>query len=104
MIYYIIHCSDLLESVSKLGDYYNTAVVKDRNTGLPLKCEPDLQALFTKSRDYDELKWAWLAWRKQFGPEVKRAFTKSSDLMNKAARSNGLCRQIIDTSFLILHV
>ena len=42
-----------------------------------------------KSRNYDELLWAWKGWANATGPYMKDFFTESISLQNKAARAYG---------------
>ena len=41
------------------------------------------------SRDYDELKWAWTAWRNATGPQMRSLFTEKVSLFNKGAKDSG---------------
>ncbi|CAF0781835.1 unnamed protein product, partial [Brachionus calyciflorus] len=60
-----------------------------RNETNCLQIEPGINDLFRKSRDYDELLWAWENWHDVMGPNVKNKFTKTVKLKNKAAKENG---------------
>ena len=42
-----------------------------------------------KSRNYDQLLWAWKGWANATGPFMKELFTESISLQNKAARAYG---------------
>ena len=41
------------------------------------------------SRDYDELTWAWKAWRDAAGAPAKEDYVRYVELKNKAAKANG---------------
>lgn len=53
---------------------------------LPL--EPDLRSIISKSRDYDELLWAWVGWRDAVGPSLRDQFGQLVDLLNKGAQEH----------------
>jgi len=45
-----------------------------------------------KSRDWEELVWAWREWRRVTGRRMKSNYSEFVDLHNKAARRNGKTR------------
>ena len=49
----------------------------------------DLYRLMASSRDYDELEWAWKAWRDEVGAPARADYTRYVELKNKAAQANG---------------
>ena len=51
--------------------------------------EPEMTRLFERSRDYDKLQWAWLAWRNATGPHLRTPFAQTVSDLNEAARQNG---------------
>ena len=57
--------------------------------GKTYRIEPEFEQLMATSRDWEELKWAWQAWRDATGPKVKQPFTELVNLLNQAARDNG---------------
>ncbi|XP_077996679.1 angiotensin-converting enzyme-like [Glandiceps talaboti] len=65
---------------------YSTAKVCRDGECHPL--DPDLTATMAKSRDYEELKWAWESWRKETGPKMKDMYEEFVTLANKAAEVN----------------
>lgn len=48
--------------------------------------DPDLSNLMAKSRDYDQLLWAWKGWRDSVGPPIKPLFKTFVGLLNLGAR------------------
>jgi len=42
-----------------------------------------------KSRDWEELMWAWQEWRSETGKKMKSNYIEFVELLNKAARMNG---------------
>ncbi|KAI9205878.1 peptidyl-dipeptidase A [Polychytrium aggregatum] len=54
-----------------------------------LSLDPDLVKIMAYSRDYDELKHAYLGWRNATGPRMKGLYTAFIDLLNKGARQGG---------------
>ena len=49
----------------------------------------DLTQLMAKSRDYEELTWAWQGWRDETGKKMKDMYEEFVALQNKAADLNG---------------
>lgn len=41
-----------------------------------------------RSRDWDELQWIWLEWRRRSGSQIKELYQQLVDLNNEAARMN----------------
>jgi hypothetical protein len=41
-----------------------------------------------RSRDWDELQWVWLEWRRRSGSQMKSLYQQLVDLNNEAARMN----------------
>lgn len=41
-----------------------------------------------KSRDWDELQWAWVEWRRRTGPQIRDLYGQLVTLNNEAARLN----------------
>eukprot|EP00794_Sanderia_malayensis_P011394 gene11394-12580_t len=54
-----------------------------------LSLEPDLTDIFVKSRDYDELLFAWKGWRDSTGPKMKATYKEFVDKLNIGAKDNG---------------
>ncbi|KAM9296895.1 LOW QUALITY PROTEIN: angiotensin-converting enzyme [Gastrophryne carolinensis] len=73
--------------VSEMETIYSKATVCKDQTCLPL--DPDLTALLAKSRDYDELLWAWKGWRDSSGKKMRNLYKRYVELGNKAAVMNG---------------
>ncbi|XP_031558944.1 angiotensin-converting enzyme-like [Actinia tenebrosa] len=46
---------------------------------------PDLNNLMAKSRDYDELVWAWRGWRDAVGPPMRAQYKELVDMLNRGA-------------------
>ena len=51
--------------------------------------DPDLYMLMAKSRDYNELLWAWKSWRDAVGPQMRPLYQKLVGLLNSGAREHG---------------
>lgn len=54
-----------------------------------LSLEPDLSKIMRKSRDPEELLFAWKGWRKAVGPRMKPLYERIVDLLNIGAREHG---------------
>lgn len=58
----------------------------------PFKCglrlQPHLKTIFAKSRDWDELQYTWLEWRRKTGRNMRELFEQMVDLTNEAANFN----------------
>ena len=50
----------------------------------------DLTDTFGKSRDWDELVWAWKGWRDATGKHMRKDYADHIPLMNKEARLSGM--------------
>lgn len=73
--------------VSEMETIYSKATVCKDSKCMPL--DPDLTALLAKSRDYDELLWAWKGWRDSSGKKMRNHYKRYVELGNKAAVLNG---------------
>lgn len=54
-----------------------------------LTLDPEISAVMTNSRNYEELKWAWTQWRDKSGKLMRNEYKKYVELVNKAAKLNG---------------
>ncbi|XP_018410702.1 PREDICTED: angiotensin-converting enzyme isoform X3 [Nanorana parkeri] len=72
--------------VSEMETIYSKATVCKDGKCMPL--DPDLTALLAKSRDYDELLWAWKGWRDSSGKKMRNLYKRYVELGNKAAVLN----------------
>ncbi|XP_063816075.1 angiotensin-converting enzyme [Pseudophryne corroboree] len=73
--------------VSDMEAIYSKATVCKDSKCVPL--DPDLTELLAKSRDYDELLFAWKGWRDASGKKMRDHYKSYVDLGNKAAVMNG---------------
>ncbi|KAM4692070.1 angiotensin-converting enzyme [Rhinophrynus dorsalis] len=74
--------------MSDMETTYSVAkVCRDDKTCLPL--DPDLTEIMAKSRDYDELLFAWKGWRDASGQKIRNDFKRYVQLSNQAAQLNG---------------
>ncbi|XP_047493247.1 LOW QUALITY PROTEIN: angiotensin-converting enzyme-like [Penaeus chinensis] len=74
------------------GDYdYNADNDLDNEIGCTptLSLEPHLVQLMATSRDPDELRYAWRAWRDAAGRPLRGKYARFVELSNEAARLNG---------------
>ena len=55
----------------------------------PLRCSADITHLFSTSRDWDELKTLWVAWRNESGRKMATLYEEYVALNNEAAKING---------------
>ncbi|XP_057337121.1 angiotensin-converting enzyme-like [Microplitis mediator] len=78
------------EVINKMQSTYSTAkVCQYKNTSnCNLSLEPELTEIMIHSRDPEELKYVWQAWRNVSGKNVKEDFTKYVELSNEIARLN----------------
>ncbi|XP_055642821.1 angiotensin-converting enzyme isoform X2 [Toxorhynchites rutilus septentrionalis] len=53
-----------------------------------LRLQPHLKDIMAKSRDWDELQYTWLEWRRKSGRNMRELFEQLVDLTNDAARVN----------------
>ncbi|XP_075436513.1 angiotensin-converting enzyme [Ascaphus truei] len=76
--------------VSDMETTYSVAkVCRDSGSSKCLPLDPDLSEILAKSRDYDELLFAWKGWRDSSGKQIRSKFMRYVELSNKAARLNG---------------
>jgi peptidyl-dipeptidase A len=54
-----------------------------------LTLDPEITAIMTGSKNYEELEWAWKEWRDNSGKLMRTDYKKYVDLVNKAAVLNG---------------
>lgn len=54
-----------------------------------LTLDPHISDRFTKSRNYEELKYLWIEWHKQSGKLMRNDYKEYVELMNKVAVGNG---------------
>lgn len=76
--------------VNRMQNTYSTAKICDfkNPTNCNLALEPHLTEILMKSRDPDELKYVWKAWRDASGKRVKSDFMRYVELSNEIARLN----------------
>jgi hypothetical protein len=75
---------------STMARIFNTAKVpsfKDRNVSVSL--DPQIETIFAKSRDLEELEYYWTQFRAATGQKMRSLFLEYLDLENEAARLNG---------------
>ncbi|KAK3699415.1 hypothetical protein QZH41_018576 [Actinostola sp. cb2023] len=84
-----------IQSVEKLlanmTATYSSGRVCRKNTDQKTVCldlEPDLGTLMARSRDYDELLWAWRGWRDAVGPPIRDQFHQLVGLLDQGAREH----------------
>ncbi|XP_077996677.1 angiotensin-converting enzyme-like [Glandiceps talaboti] len=65
-----------------------------------LTLEPDLIDLMAKSRDYDELLWAWKNWRDVVGVPIGKLYPEYITLLNEGARAKGY-KDAVEELFLM---
>ncbi|XP_056404141.1 angiotensin-converting enzyme isoform X2 [Hyla sarda] len=75
------------EIVSEMETTYSKAKVCKDDKCMPL--DPDLTELMAKSRDYDELLFAWKGWRDVSGKLMRNNYVEYVKIGNKAAQLNG---------------
>ncbi len=75
---------------NKLEEIYASAKVEDKG-GRMLSLEPDLEKIMkdVKYNNWDDLKWAWKAWRDATGPKMKQSFARLVELSNEGAIQSG---------------
>ncbi|ODM92909.1 Angiotensin-converting enzyme [Orchesella cincta] len=79
---------------SEMTDIYSTAKIcpyKKQSCDLEtegLDLDPEIQELLFKSHDYDELVYAWTAWRNATGRKLRKMYNRYVDLGNDAAKLN----------------
>ncbi|XP_011498128.1 PREDICTED: angiotensin-converting enzyme-like, partial [Ceratosolen solmsi marchali] len=76
--------------INDMLSIYNSATIcayKD-----PLNCGfrlfPEISQIMARSRDWDELQWVWLEWRRRSGSQMKSLYQQLVDLNNEAAHIN----------------
>ncbi|KAJ8307536.1 hypothetical protein KUTeg_015620 [Tegillarca granosa] len=79
--------SQLQKIHSDLESIYAKAVIK--KDGKTFRMEPELSQIMAKSRDLDELKWAWQGWRDVTGPQMKNLYKELVRITNTSAVENG---------------
>lgn len=55
-----------------------------------LSLNPGIEKILTESRNYDELAYAWTAWRNATGKKMRSLYYEMVDLENEAAKLNDL--------------
>ncbi|KAL3837613.1 hypothetical protein ACJMK2_022959 [Sinanodonta woodiana] len=75
---------DLHQELQKI---YSTAKVE--RDGIFYSLEPQLTEVMAKSREPDELLWAWKSWRDVTGPAMKRKYEEYVRYLNEGAMDNG---------------
>ncbi|MEE6527555.1 hypothetical protein FKM82_029002, partial [Ascaphus truei] len=68
--------------------YSVAKVCRDSGSSKCLPLDPDLSEILAKSRDYDELLFAWKGWRDSSGKQIRNKYMRYVELSNKAARLN----------------
>lgn len=58
-----------------------------------LELDPDINRIFSHSRNPDELLHIWKQWHDSVGPPMKNKFMRYVQLANQAARMNGLYKR-----------
>jgi len=72
---------------NKLSNIYGIAKVCQKDKCLVL--EPDIAKIMSESRDYDKLLYVWKGWRDATGRKMRKIFTQSVEIQNKAAKESG---------------
>lgn len=74
---------------------YNTAsiCVQKEPFRCGLRLQPDITNIMANSRNWDELQYTWIEWRRNTGQNMKETYEQLVHLSNEAARlnSNHLC-------------
>ncbi|KAG8040987.1 hypothetical protein G9C98_001975 [Cotesia typhae] len=69
---------------------YNSATICAHND--PFRCGlrlyPEISKIMAKSRDWDELQWVWVEWRRRSGSQIRDLYTQLIFLNNEVARLN----------------
>lgn len=75
---------------------YNSATVCpyrnqtcEKNDPNRLSLDPEISERFAKSRDFDELKYLWKAWRDESGQKMRDLYEDYVILLNEVGRGNG---------------
>lgn len=48
----------------------------------------DVSKIMARSRDWDELQWVWMEWRRRSGSQIRDLYGQLVQLNNDAARLN----------------
>ncbi|XP_012251807.2 angiotensin-converting enzyme [Athalia rosae] len=76
--------------INDMLSIYNGATICAHND--PFRCGlrlyPDLSKIMAKSRDWDELQYVWLEWRRRSGAQMRDLYEQLVDLTNEAANFN----------------
>ncbi|PNF32150.1 hypothetical protein B7P43_G00728, partial [Cryptotermes secundus] len=76
--------------ISDMLSVYNGATTCAYNE--PFKCglriEPELSVVMGRSRDWDELQYSWIEWRRLTGQKMRDLFEQVVELSNQAAQLN----------------
>ncbi|CAH0552700.1 unnamed protein product [Brassicogethes aeneus] len=84
----------LTNAVNKMTSIYSTAKIcpyEKQKCDLDkegLNLEPGIEKIMSKSRNYDELVYAWKGWRNNSGAKMRNIFKDYVRLSNEAARLN----------------
>lgn len=87
--------SQLLGLTSSMSLIYNSAGIcpyKQPNCTAAnlLTLDPEIEHVMSNSQDYDELAYVWKEWRDKSGKLMRQDYRKYIEIMNKAAKENGL--------------
>lgn len=77
----------LTELESEMEEIYSTGKVED-SKGTMLELDPDLYAILSKSRNYNQLLFAWKGWRDAVGPKIRPRYKQFVKLLNTGAKDN----------------
>ncbi|XP_043273718.1 angiotensin-converting enzyme [Venturia canescens] len=76
--------------INDMLSIYNSATICAYND--PFRCGlrlyPDVSRIMAKSRDWDELQWVWVEWRRRSGSQIRDLYGQLVQLNNDAARLN----------------
>ncbi|XP_046420829.1 angiotensin-converting enzyme [Neodiprion pinetum] len=76
--------------INDMLSIYNSATICAHND--PFRCGlrlyPDLSQIMAKSRDWDELQYVWIEWRRRSGNQMRDLYEQLVDLNNEAASYN----------------
>ena len=89
----LIHIGTQLETI-----YSKAGLQKDDQT--VLRMEPELTQLMARSRDYDELRWAWVGWRNATGKKMRTLYDRFVKLQNIGATDIGQFVFVLDTAMV----
>lgn len=53
----------------------------------------DISRIMSKSRDWDELQWVWVEWRRRSGSQIRELYSQLIHLNNDAAQLNSTQKQ-----------